>query len=372
MPFTPIDKQTQRPLITRTFEVIDVVKDYFIKQDNNLLYRLVREFWRRVINDNGTLQDYNSALQIYKTNKSALLAVSPSATKAGKLYSVLPVDGSGDFTVTAANGTRINKDGLIQSVATNVPRINWLAGKPYILREAQATNQIRNNSMVGAVTGTPGTLPTNWSTTLRGLTRQIIAVGQINGVDYIELRFSGTANVTSDVQITLNETLIPATSGQNWVYSNWYQLITAPQPPNSYRLGFVEWTTGGVLVKLVNQTFNPLSTFTRISATRQLDGGATVGNVSPFLNYQVTNGQAYDFTIRIGMPQMELGTVPSSVIKTTTATETRDADIISVALPAGTAKVTTNFITGLPLVDNTPTTPYTMPVGEIESVIMED
>ena len=41
-------------------------------------------------------------------------------------------------------------------------------------------------------------------------------------------------------------------------------------------------------------------------------------------------GQSVDLTLRIGMPQMELGTFGSSVIRTTSATATRSGDVLTV------------------------------------------
>ena len=53
----------------------------------------------------------------------------PSGYKAGttdNLYSVLPANGNGDFNATrGSTATRVNKDGLIEGVATNVPRLDY-------------------------------------------------------------------------------------------------------------------------------------------------------------------------------------------------------------------------------------------------------
>ena len=58
---------------------------------------------------------------------SASLVVTPNGTKASKLYSIIPTDGSGDLTVTrATTATRVNSSGLIESVANNVPRLDYL------------------------------------------------------------------------------------------------------------------------------------------------------------------------------------------------------------------------------------------------------
>ena len=70
------------------------------------------------------------------------LALIPSGQKATKVYSVLPNDGSGDFTFSrTGEATRVNKDGLIETVATTVPRLDWLNSDcPNLLVEGSSTN----------------------------------------------------------------------------------------------------------------------------------------------------------------------------------------------------------------------------------------
>jgi hypothetical protein len=52
---------------------------------------------------------------------TASLLVTPNAYKEGKLYSVIPSDGSGDFTFTrATTATRVNSDGLVELVPYNL------------------------------------------------------------------------------------------------------------------------------------------------------------------------------------------------------------------------------------------------------------
>lgn len=77
----------------------------------------------------------------------ASIALIPSGTKASKLYSVLPANGNGDFTHTrGSTATRLNKDGLIESVATNVPRLDYplidgaVQDCPALLLEPSRTN----------------------------------------------------------------------------------------------------------------------------------------------------------------------------------------------------------------------------------------
>jgi len=62
-------------------------------------------------------------------DKASLVQI-PSGYKGGSpngtLYSVLPANGDGDFDHTrATSATRVNKDGLIESVASGVPRLDY-------------------------------------------------------------------------------------------------------------------------------------------------------------------------------------------------------------------------------------------------------
>ena len=81
------------------------------------------------------------------------LALIPSAYKGGSpkgtLYSVLPSNGVGDFDFErAGEATRINKDGLIETVASNIPRLNYpmidgeVSGCPSLLLEPTRTNYV--------------------------------------------------------------------------------------------------------------------------------------------------------------------------------------------------------------------------------------
>ena len=77
----------------------------------------------------------------------ASLIVTPNAYKASKLYSVIPSDGTGDMTVVrATTATRVNSSSLIESVAINIPRIDYTNGScPSLLVEPQRTNLALNS-----------------------------------------------------------------------------------------------------------------------------------------------------------------------------------------------------------------------------------
>jgi len=82
----------------------------------------------------------------------ASIALIPSGYKAGStdnLYSVLPANGDGDFNATrGSTATRVNKDGLIESVAADVPRLDYRLNNgvvgdcPHLLLETSRTNVV--------------------------------------------------------------------------------------------------------------------------------------------------------------------------------------------------------------------------------------
>ena len=66
----------------------------------------------------------------------------PSAYKAGKIYSPIPESGAGDLTFTRAGvANRVNSNGIIEEMGTNVPRLDYSGGGcPSWLFEPQRTN----------------------------------------------------------------------------------------------------------------------------------------------------------------------------------------------------------------------------------------
>ena len=72
---------------------------------------------------------------------------SGSGFKASKLYSLLPTNGDGDFTVTRnTTASLINKDGLLEEVAANVPRWDYSKSEcPALLLENASTNTVVNS-----------------------------------------------------------------------------------------------------------------------------------------------------------------------------------------------------------------------------------
>jgi hypothetical protein len=185
--------------------------------------------------------------------------------------------------------------------------------------------------MVGAVAGSPGTLPTNWGEIVRGLTRSITGVGVVNGINYIDLRFNGTATGGQDIGLDGLTAPIVAALGQSWSLSSFVSLQSGTIP--SAVLRQVERTAAGAFLTDGTQAISLTSTLQRFSYTRTTTN-ASIERITPLITINTVNGATYDFTIRIAAPQMELGTYATTFIRTTTAAVTRVADT---ALKTGVA-----------------------------------
>lgn len=280
----------------------------------------------RVLADGGTIEATPCVNAASTLLQSASLLLIPSGYKSGVAYSQLPNNGNGDLTWTrASTANRTNSSGLIESVASGVPRLSYMYGScPSVLLEPQRTNSIRNSIASGAVVGTPGTIPTIWGyNSTAGLTIDVAQLGTIGALNYIDFKISGTATATSLRLGFESSTQIAATVGQAWSYSLYAQSVTGTLPTSSLR--FVERNAAGGALVTADQTIAVSSNFERFTYTRTTTN-ALCAYIVPELNFSITSGASYNFTFRIAQPQMELGAFATTPIFTPGATATRVAD----------------------------------------------
>jgi hypothetical protein len=215
----------------------------------------------------------------------------------------------------------------------DVPRLDYrnadgtVSTCPRLLLEPQRTNSIRNSTMVGAVAGSPGTLPTNWNQSGGGGLTTTISLGTENGLSYVDIRYNGTATQSFLELRFEGTTAIAALTAQTWTASAYLKAISGTIPTS--QLTIIERTAAGGFITQGSTLSTPTSTLQRFTLTRTLSGGATVAFVQPLILFTLTIGAAYDFTIRIAAPQMELGAYATTFIPTTTAAVTRLADTAS-------------------------------------------
>jgi hypothetical protein len=212
--------------------------------------------------------------------------------------------------------------GVWQPFGANVPVLTNLGLQTVPTR----TNSLRNNSMVGAVAGTPGTLPTNWTLTASGLTRTIVGTGVENGLPYIDIRIAGTSSdIFGNVVFELGNA-IAASNTQVWAESVSLSLVGGSfANVTSTTLAVTQRDGGGAFLSNLSV---PSSSFLAATAQPVRYGGAvtlnnaSVATIQPGIAFGWANGAAIDFTIRIAAPQLELGAFASPPILTTNAAVT--------------------------------------------------
>ena len=128
-------------------------------------------------------------------DKATLVQI-PSGYKAAdaKLYSVLPNNGNGDFTVSAdADATRVNKDGLIESTVANQARLsrNFIDGvvqpDPFLLLEPTRRNLFLNSEDFSNSSWikTRATVTANQATAPDGSNNADLLTGDGTGTTYV-------------------------------------------------------------------------------------------------------------------------------------------------------------------------------------------
>jgi hypothetical protein len=238
----------------------------------------------------------------------------------------------------ASSATYFDAAGVLQTATTDVPRFDYdpstLAALGLLIEESR-TNGIRNNTMQGAVAGTPGTLPTNWVVVAGGLgtlTQQVVGTGTSAGITYIDIRLSGTTSTTSVGYSFESATQIVAAQNQVWASTFWAALQAGSLTNiSTIENRIIERDAVGANLGSTVTDFKAsfTSVLTRTTTTRTL-ASASAARITNDVTIAFSSGAAIDITLRIGLPQLELGAFATSVIPTTTTAVTRAADVASV------------------------------------------
>ncbi|WP_313671447.1 hypothetical protein [Sandarakinorhabdus sp.] len=240
-------------------------------------------------------------------------------------------DAAGNLQVATAGQWRVDHDPVT------------LARRGLLL-EPGRTNRVLNPRMEGAAAGTPGTIPTGLGFQVTGglALTEIPFVGSESGIPCVDFRITGTTAGTGVFALSfISSASAAAVNNEIWT-GGWYWRLVSGSGPNVWQIGWQEYPVAGtpaladVLVAVPAPTSAPLRS-QRVVNTRTLAGGVTVAFVRHRLRLSVPAG-TYDFTLRIGAPQLELGAFATSPILppvgVTTAAATRAADQGSVPVTA--------------------------------------
>ena len=255
----------------------------------------------------------------------ASLVLTPNAYKANKLYSIIPSSGNGDMTTTrATTATRINSSGLVENVATGIPRVDYTSGVANILLEPQRTNTILNSVWAGG-----GATPTSFTKSFLGTTTPITSVKNPNVTAY---NFNGTS-----IRGYFYQTQ-PFTINNVYALSVYVENVTITQSIISI-IGIANGTGTSVYYK--NNVAISSSTNIESGNTYTIVFTATATTTISEVRFGLgVNGGTPTGDFTLSMPQLEVGSYATSYIPTTTSTVTRNADLITL-----NNIYTNNFIT---------------------------
>jgi len=230
----------------------------------------------------------------------------------------------------------VDENGDLSQVAVNVPSFEYNANGTYkgMLVEQTSTNEIRNSEGGGStngVIGSGGVLPTNWGVfTLNGLSAEVIGTGTEKGVEYVDLKFSGTATATASFNVRFeSSSQISALQNEIWSGSVFMKYTDQTANPDLVRLGIQQFDSIGTFLAQDTETITLTNTLTRFKQENITLSNASTDKVTSNVFFSITNTQAYDFTVRFGLPQLEEHPSATSVIKTTNASVERLRDVIN-------------------------------------------
>jgi hypothetical protein len=297
------------------------------------------------------LQSLCSYLQLLTMPTPSLILV-PARFKTGKLYTPLAttsggvvLGASGDFNVTrATTATRVNANGLIESVASGIPRLDYPLGGgcPALLVEPSAANGILNSQDTATSWGLGANLSSGYVDVIgvSGNNLTVAVSGSNIGASAGRLQRSSN-NVALASGSTYTISFLMRQTGTHTI-GGYYAAITGGAAGDlgagfnvsgSFSSGSI-FNTAGVTSRIRRverfgtDVYRCSETFTMTAS-----GTLTAMSFGPTVSTTASTNPAVGLGIAFAAPQIELGALPTSFIPTTTGSITRNADAINVTGP---------------------------------------
>ena len=251
------------------------------------------------------------------------LLIVPARFKTGKLYSQIPTSGAGDFTVTRnTEARRFNSAGLIASVASGIPRLDYytsggVTGCPALLVEPAATNALSyseefDNAAWGKSAMTVSTGTTALFTAPDGTTNADKIIATSGNVAH-NINRSGIASAAYTFSVF-------AKAGEESVISLWLRGASVRAEFNLVSGTVSNITTTSARIENYGNGWYRCTVYDSTAGTTAhvygRGGAAYAGNGSD--------------GFYLWGAQLETGSVATSYIPTTAGTGSRSADVISV------------------------------------------
>ena len=258
--------------------------------------------------------------------KKASLAMIPSGYKSGKVYNVIPKKGDMDFTEftrSGSTGSRLNKDGLIEKLDANVPRLDYpmnnglLLNTPFLLLEPASTNQIVNSDTSDfSLTNTTRSSANNYRLgTIQGYEYTIgTGTPQMNIVSYTTTAVNQyvTFSFFIDVSYLTNTTIYLGSAGNKTqgTFAVWTKSTSSFSDPTENTTYVTATSTKLSFVRYKDNMY-------RFSISAEFKTSSTI----TFPHIEFTGG---DEPIFIGGAQVEQKSFATSFIDTTGSTAIRN------------------------------------------------
>lgn len=236
----------------------------------------------------------------------------------------------------AGTAYAFNANGVLTQHAANIPRMEYDPRNGEflgLLLEEARTNMVPRSDASGAVlgvVGSGGVMPTGWSVTPQatsGFTSTITKIEVEDGLPMVEINFKGTSLVGYQ-GITFGN--ITGWAANTFYGASLFMCFVGTPPainPGAVQFQARYNISGGSVNITGNYSANQLNT--RLRNHRLVANGTTQASVTGsgqllvVINTPV--GSTHDFTVRVALPQLEVGTFSSPII-TSGITVTRAAD----------------------------------------------
>ena len=264
------------------------------------------------------------------------LILVPARFKTGKLYTPVAttsggvvLGASGDFNVTrATTATRFNSAGLIESVASGVPRLDYYtsggtAGCPALLVEPSAQNLALQSEAFN----------TTWSPTNITVSTNVTGTLSPAGGTTADKIIPTSGNLQHRVDQSITLTASGTYTFSVFAKADGYGFASLRIGSNGAAFNLSNGNTGAISAGITARADNYGGGWYRLSIT----GTSASGSVTFRINVESALQVAIDFAgdgtsgILLYGAQLETGSVATSYIPTTAAAVTRNADVVSLS-----------------------------------------
>jgi hypothetical protein len=263
------------------------------------------------------------------------LLIVPARFKTGKLYSQIPTSGAGDFTVTRnTEARRFGPDGLIASVASGIPRLDYytsggVTGCPALLVEPAATNLFaRSNELnIGSpwtqdnISFTTGS--TSAFTSPDGTTNAFL-LADTSGNTRHRISQQPTTSFVSGTTYTVS-IFVKKNSSNRFLLINAATAFGARAALNLDTLAITNIDGSGASIDNYGNGWYRFLVRGTATSTQATSVFIQMQNAATDVPYIGDGSSFYLFAA-----QLETGSVATSYIPTTTGTGSRSADLITV------------------------------------------